>query len=87
MNKLKDKFNRIRIIIVGSGIIGKSNAFELSKYGFDIKIIDPDEKQNSSNAALGILMGKIYQKRKGRSWILREKSSEFFHFPSLPKTL
>ena len=40
MNKLKDKFNRIRIIIVGSGIIGKSNAFELSKYGFDIKIIE-----------------------------------------------
>ena len=78
MGKLKDKFNTIKIIIVGSGIIGKSNAFELSKYGFDIKIIDPDEKQNSSNAALGILMGKIYQKRKGRSWILREKSSELW---------
>ncbi len=78
MNKLKDKFNTIRIIIVGSGIIGKSNAFELSKYGFDIKIIDQDEKQNSSNAALGILMGKIYQKRKGRSWMLRQKSSELW---------
>ncbi len=78
MSKLKDKFNTIKIIIVGSGIIGKSNAFELSKYGFDIKIIDPEEKQNSSNAALGILMGKIYQKRKGRSWILREKSSELW---------
>ena len=78
MSKLKDKFNTIKIIIVGSGIIGKSNAFELSKYGFDIKIIDPDEKQNSSNAALGILMGKIYQKRKGRSWMLRQKSLELW---------
>ncbi len=78
MNKLKDRFNRIRIIIVGSGIIGKSNAFELSKYGFDIKIIDQDEKRNSSNAALGILMGKIYQKRKGRGWMLRQKSSELW---------
>jgi len=78
MNKLNDKFNKIRILIVGSGIIGKSNAFELSKYGFDIKIIDQNEKQNSSNAALGILMGKIYQKRKGRSWNLREKSSELW---------
>jgi len=78
MNKLKDKFNKIRIIIVGSGIIGKSNAFELSKYGFDIKIIDQDEKYNSSNAALGILMGKIYQKRKGRGWMLRQKSSELW---------
>ncbi len=78
MNKLKDKFNKIGILIIGSGIIGKANAFELSKYGFDIKIIDQNEQQNSSNAALGILMGKIYQKRKGRSWVLRQKSSELW---------
>ena len=78
MNNVKDKFNNIRIIIVGSGIIGKSNAFELSKYGFNITIIDQNEMHNSSNAALGILMGKIYQKRKGRSWILRKKSSELW---------
>ena len=78
MNKIKDKFNKIRIIIIGSGIIGKSNAFELSQYGFDITIIDQDEMNNSSNAALGILMGKIYQKRKGRSWMLRQKSAELW---------
>jgi len=78
MNKLKDKFNKIRILIIGSGIIGKSNAFELSKDGFDITIIDQHETQNSSNAALGVLMGKIYQKRKGRSWVLRQKSSELW---------
>ena len=78
MKLAKDKFNKIRILIIGSGIIGKSNAFELSKYGFDIKIIDQDEKQNSSNAALGILMGKIYQKRTGRGWALRHKSSDLW---------
>jgi len=78
MNHVKDKFNKIRILIVGSGIIGKSNAFELSEYGFDVTIIDQNEMHNSSNAALGILMGKIYQKRKGRSWILRKKSSELW---------
>ena len=78
MNNVKDKFNKIRIIIIGSGIVGKSNAFELSKYGFDIKIIDQDEMSNSSNAALGILMGRIYQKRKGRSWMLRQKSLELW---------
>ena len=78
MNNEKDKFNKIRILIIGSGIIGKSNAFELSKYGFDITLIDQNEMQNSSNAALGILMGKIYQKRNGRSWILRQKSSELW---------
>tara|TARA_Y100000589_G_scaffold250477_1_gene238587 strand:+ start:49 stop:1128 length:1080 start_codon:yes stop_codon:yes gene_type:complete len=74
----KDQFNKIRILIIGSGIIGKSNAFRLSDSGFDITLVDHDEIHNSSNAALGILMGKIYQKRKGRSWILRQKSLELW---------
>jgi len=78
MNKINDKFNKIKILIVGSGIIGKSNAFELSNHGFDITLVDQDEIHNSSNAALGILMGKIYQKRKGRSWRLRQKSLELW---------
>jgi len=78
MNKAKDKFDKIRILIVGSGIIGKSNAFKLSDYGFDITIVDQNEIYNSSNASLGILMGKIYQKRKGRSWALRQKSLELW---------
>jgi len=78
MNNVSNKFNKIRILIVGSGIIGKSNAFKLSKYGFNIRIIDQNEIHNSSNAALGILMGKIYQKRKGRSWMLRKKSLELW---------
>ena len=78
MNKAKNNFNKIKILIVGSGVIGKSNAFKLSNYGFDITIIDQDEISNSSNAALGILMGKIYQKRKGRSWLLRQKSLELW---------
>ncbi len=78
MNHAKDKFNKIKVLIVGSGIIGKSNAFKLSDYGFDITLVDQGEIHNSSNAALGILMGKIYQKRKGRSWALRQKSSELW---------
>ena len=78
MNQAKDKFNKIKVLVVGSGIIGKSNAFKLSNYGFDITVVDQDEIQNSSNAAIGILMGKIYQKRKGRSWELRERSSELW---------
>ena len=78
MDQAKDKFNKIKISIVGSGIIGKSNAFKLSDYGFDITLIDQDEIHNASNASLGILMGKIYQKRKGRSWFLRQKSSDLW---------
>jgi len=74
----KDKLNKIKVLIVGSGIIGKANAFKLSDYGFNITLVDQDESHNSSNAALGILMGKIYQKRKGRSWILRQTSLELW---------
>ncbi len=78
MNILKGKLNKIKILIIGSGIIGKFNALELSSFGFDITLVDQDETSNSSNAALGILMGKIYQKRKGRSWKLRQKSLELW---------
>ena len=78
MNKSKNKFNKLKVLIVGSGIIGKFNALELSNHGFDITIIDEKEENNSSNAALGILMGKIYQKRRGRSWLLREQSLELW---------
>ena len=70
----KEKPHKPIILIIGSGIIGKFNALELTKFGYEILIADPLEMNNSSNAALGILMGRIYQKRKGRAWILREKS-------------
>ena len=70
--------NNTRVIIVGSGIIGKLNALELRSQGFQVNIIDQAEATNSSNAALGILMGKIYQKNQGRGWELREKSLEMW---------
>ena len=74
MKSLKENFQKAHIVIIGSGIIGKFNALELSELGFQITIIDPAQLKNSSNAALGLLMGNMYQKRKGRSWALREES-------------
>jgi len=78
MKSLKENFQKAHIIIIGSGIIGKFNALELSELGFRITIIDPDEQKNSSNAALGLLMGNMYQKRRGRSWDLRQQSIELW---------
>ena len=78
MNSSKENLKNPQILIIGSGIIGKFNALELSKLGFQVSIIDPCESKNSSNAALGILMGKIYHKRSGRSWKLREKSIQLW---------
>jgi len=78
MKSLKENFQKAHIVIIGSGIIGKFNALELSELGFQITIIDPTQSQNSSNAALGLLMGNMYQKRRGRSWDLRKQSIELW---------
>ena len=78
MISLKENFQKAHIVIIGSGIIGKFNALELSELGFQVTIIDPTQLKNSSNAALGLLMGNMYQKRKGRSWDLRKRSIELW---------
>ncbi len=78
MKSLKENFQKAHILIIGSGIIGKFNALELSELGFQITIVDPFQRKNSSNAALGLLMGNMYQKRKGRSWSLRKQSIELW---------
>ena len=78
MKSLKENFQKAHVVIIGSGIIGKFNALELSELGFQVTIIDPAQHQNSSNAALGLLMGNMYQKRKGRSWDLRKQSIELW---------
>ncbi len=78
MKSLKENFQKRHIIIIGSGIIGKFNALELSELGFKITLIDPNQLQNSSNAALGLLMGNMYQKRRGRSWDLRKQSIQLW---------
>ena len=78
MKSLKKNFQKAHILIIGSGIIGKFNALELSELGFQITIIDPTQDKNSSNAALGLLMGNMYQKRRGRSWDLRKQSIELW---------
>jgi len=78
MKSLKENYQKPHIIIIGSRVIGKFNALELSELGLQITIIDPTQLQNSSNAALGLLMGNMYQKRRGRSWDLRKQSIELW---------
>ena len=43
MNGLKQNFKKPHILIIGSGIIGKFNALELSKQGYKITIADPQK--------------------------------------------
>ncbi|MEG4010122.1 FAD-dependent oxidoreductase [Microcoleus sp. Pol11C1] len=66
----------IRVAIIGCGIIGASIAFELSQFP-ELKVTVFDKQppaQASTGAALGVLMGVISHKTKGRNWQLRETS-------------
>lgn len=65
-----------RVIIIGCGAIGATIAYELSQIsGLKITVVDQQgPAQGSTGAALGVLMGVISQKVKGRNWQLRETS-------------
>ncbi|MGD1905068.1 MAG: NAD(P)/FAD-dependent oxidoreductase [Leptolyngbyaceae cyanobacterium] len=65
-----------RVVIVGCGIIGAMVAYELSRQPhFTVTVIDQHRPgQGATGAALGILMGVISHKTKGRNWRLREES-------------
>lgn len=80
-----------RIAIVGCGIVGATLAYELSRHSqLDIHVIDQSNPaQGSTQAALGVLMGIISHKVKGRNWRLRRDSIERYKtlIPELEDTL
>jgi len=70
----------VRVAIIGCGIIGASIAFELSQFP-ELKVTVFDKQppaQGSTGAALGVLMGVISHKTKGRNWQLREASLQCY---------
>tara|TARA_Y100001968_G_scaffold62257_1_gene53034 strand:+ start:975 stop:2060 length:1086 start_codon:yes stop_codon:yes gene_type:complete len=75
-----------KIAIVGAGIIGQSTAWQLAEQGHEVILFDPklghpivqEGSLNGSQASLGILMGNIFTKSRGRSWKLRKESMEIW---------
>lgn len=65
-----------RVVVIGCGIVGAMIAYELSRFPqFEIHVLDQQPPaQGSTGAALGVLMGIISHKLKGRAWHLREAS-------------
>lgn len=65
-----------RIVIVGCGVVGAAIAYELScSTTHAITVLDQQSPaQGATGAALGIAMGVISQKVKGRNWRLRAAS-------------
>jgi len=65
------------IIIIGGGIVGACIAYELSTIAsFHITVLEARSSMGigCSRAALGICMGVISHKTKGKNWKLREQS-------------
>lgn len=65
-----------RILVIGCGVVGAAIAYELSQLpNVQIQVMDRQSPaQASTGAALGVLMGIISHKVKGRTWQLREAS-------------
>ncbi|MGB3654689.1 MAG: FAD-binding oxidoreductase [Rivularia sp. (in: cyanobacteria)] len=64
------------IVIIGCGIIGATLAYELSLIeGLKITVVDKQPPaQAATGAALGVLMGVISHKVKGKAWRMRQTS-------------
>jgi glycine/D-amino acid oxidase-like deaminating enzyme len=72
----------MKIVIVGCGIVGALLAYELSQQpGWSIVVVESRSQpvQGSTGAALGLLMGVISQKIKGRAWQWRQTGLEYYH--------
>ena len=86
MNSDKAKQNQIKISVIGAGIAGITTAFYLAKKGYKVNLIDRKvnsdinhlNPNNGTQAALGVLMGNIYKRSKGRAFLLREKSMKLW---------
>lgn len=66
-----------KIVIVGCGVVGALAAYELSaRFSADIYVLDRQPPaEGATGAALGVLMGVISSKVRGRTWRLREAST------------
>lgn len=65
-----------KIVIIGCGVVGAAIAYELSLIPeLEITVIEKHAPATgATGAALGVLMGAISQKQKGRAWRLRRTS-------------
>jgi len=86
MNSQKAKQNQIEIAVIGCGIAGITTAYVLRKKGYKVSLLDPkvnseisnSNPSNGSQAALGVLMGNINKKTKGRAFFQRKQSKKLW---------
>ncbi|XQQ07065.1 MAG: NAD(P)/FAD-dependent oxidoreductase [Leptolyngbya sp. IPPAS B-1204] len=64
------------VVVIGCGVVGAMIAYELSQISaLQVTVLDRQPPaQAATGAALGVLMGIISQKTKGRAWAMRQAS-------------
>lgn len=66
------------VVVIGAGLVGLSCAWLLRQRGHDVLLIgddDPDSRgAPGSEAALGVLMARVFHRSSGRGWRLRQRS-------------
>lgn len=74
-----------KVIVIGSGILGASTAYQLAKMGADVLIIDRKDKGQATDAAAGIICPWLSQ-RRNQAWYRLAKAGARF-YPGLIREL
>lgn len=74
-----------KVIVIGSGILGASTAYQLAKMGANVLIIDRKDKGQATDAAAGIICPWLSQ-RRNQAWYQLAKAGARF-YPGLIREL
>lgn len=74
-----------KVIVIGSGILGASTAYQLAKMGAEVLIIDRKDKGQATDAAAGIICPWLSQ-RRNQAWYQLAKAGARF-YPELVQEL
>jgi len=75
--KAKDE-NMKKVIVIGSGIVGASTAYQLTKLGAEVIVIDRQDKGQATDAAAGIICPWLSQ-RRNQAWYKLAKAGARFY--------
>lgn len=67
-----------KIVIIGGGILGAATAYELSKSGAKVTIIDREDLGQATKAAAGIICPWVSQRRNKRWYLLAKEGAKYY---------